>query len=79
MIIRVTQEHISMGKARESRKCPLALAIRDAITWKAVVVVGTTTFSIGEMWYNLPDTARSFRNDFDNGLPVFPFEFEADI
>jgi hypothetical protein len=84
MRIAVTADHIARGIPKDPRTCPVALAIRSALpSMKYISVVFSTAFllrdSMREYEAFLPEEVVIFVDDFDNGLPVFPFEFELDI
>jgi hypothetical protein len=84
MLIQVTQEDIDSGRRLlcgpewrpRSQYCPIALAIERAIC--APVWVGDTVwgFKGGPVNRTLPRAAAEWADDFDQGRPVAPFEFE---
>jgi hypothetical protein len=77
--IRVTADNIARGEPCSAGDCALSLAFRDA---GFDVSIGPETID----FYNhlkehvaellLPPIARDFRQLFDNGHPVAPFEFD---
>jgi hypothetical protein len=77
MIIQVTQSHIDAGVRGSATSDPVALALKDAGWEKAYVNV----FGIQrgpEKRYPLPEGMWKFMYDFDNGILVFPTEFELE-
>ena len=83
MKIRVTQEDIERGQARNCRKCPVALALRKHFSFAEVY--GTRWYggseSLGHRIRDLPRVAAAFIARFDGhkcGDPQ-PFEFELEL
>lgn len=74
MIIKVTKENIENGLQRDCRNCPIALAIFDST--KRIGYVGINCVTIGYDTIRLPFAAQTFRDRFDNGFRVEPFQFE---
>jgi hypothetical protein len=74
MQIRVTQEHIDRGLRCSPGRCPVALALRS--TLNKSVNVGKREAFIGDAIVKLPDAAKIFIHNFDERLPVKPFEFD---
>lgn len=79
--IRVTAEHIAQGVPCESYNCPIALAICEqwqpgasqASVWADAIV----SLPSGDSWTaKLPDAAFRWLTEFDEEVPVEPFEFE---
>lgn len=81
-IITVKQEHINEGKFRSPYSCPIAKALKEKqILFHGVTQEGidfTTSFA-DDTRVALPDEAIQFINDFDEHIPVKPFEFEINI
>ena len=85
--IKVTEQHISEGRAGDSALCPVALAIYDVVPESTSVIVhdsGLTTIdhdgyldNIYHYWVT-PGSAIQFIHDFDAGQAVKPFDFVAD-
>ena len=77
MKITVTQQHIDAGVRGSATSDPVALALKDA-GWEKVYV-NVFGIQLGkEKRYPLPEGMWKFMYDFDNGNPVFPFEFELE-
>lgn len=80
MLIRLTQDHINLGRQCESDRCPVALAIQDAGVPCQVGVfsiygpAGSTYWRVSQ-----PESVQQFRQDFDDGVFVEPFEFEFEV
>lgn len=81
--VEVKQEHIFHGRRGNCARCPIALAlqeqfavIRDRVAvmnqWLGVYCPSQVGFR-----YRLPPGATAFIEDFDDGVPVHPFTFEA--
>jgi hypothetical protein len=89
MTIRVTADHIKLGKPEECTKCPVALAILDAFPagTEALVNQDWATVKRGPddqfLDAELPQPAREFISAFDQPSewigpsPVRPFEFQV--
>lgn len=76
MKIQVTQEDIDQGTPSEVCACPIALAAKRVFAHREIAVLDIV-IQIGDRWeMALPDSAQKFIEEFDNGLPVTPFEFE---
>ena len=80
MKIEVPQEHIDNGTKNEPCHCPIALSVNETANTETAVVSGED-FSCGEgddfREYSLPQEARDFIKQFDDGELVHPFTFEA--
>ncbi len=75
--IQVTQKHIDEGVPGECDRCPIALAMHDAL--KLNVSVGDYDCWTDEyVEVELPKEAKIFVHDFDRLEPVHPFSFEID-
>jgi hypothetical protein len=79
-VIRVTADHIANGKRGRTDRCPIALAIRTQ--WPDVAVdvhpreaAAQDTVSFLRYRAMLPDEARDFVAEYDDGGDVDPFEF----
>lgn len=77
MKIAVTQAHIDAGEKQQCYRCPIALAIKDAVPLLAVEVA-IHEARIGGVYCFLPHEARQFIRAFDEYgcLFVRPFEFD---
>ena len=82
MRVKVTQDHIDRGLRSHTRCCPLALALQSA-TGNIYICVGSSlvwdTNKPGEIYGHISTRAEHFVEDFDNGEPVVPFEFELEM
>lgn len=88
MLIEVTQQDIDTGRARDCLMCPIALAVMRA-SGKKYASVSPYNFGCSDTdpdstrgrWkrYRMPVAARIFVSNFDRGLPVAPFSFEAEF
>jgi len=91
MKISVTQDHISAGKKEDCQKCPIALAITEALpgihvsvfgdlksTCNAPVEFRNAYVRLDGIAHYLPRDAASFIDDFDYSRKVHPFEFELE-
>ena len=76
--INITAEHIAKGFARDSGRCPVALAIRDAFPKAGNIAVTGLYIHMGLREHELPAEVQHFTWDFDAGRPVEPFTFELD-
>jgi hypothetical protein len=87
MRIEVTQEDIDAGKRADACDCPVALAICRASGFSVSVRYSTVYRLQSEIhaWDSraylgeLPNAARYFVVDFDEGRAVAPFAFDLDI
>ncbi len=84
-IIRVTQEDIDTSIIGSFSRCPIAQALKRELQEKEDVYVAIKTFRpifwIGEDVgpdILLPEETRKFICDFDEDLPVEPFEFQLE-
>lgn len=80
MEISVTKEDIKKGNQGHCRDCPIALAASrafgvDVLVRSRYVAVDAVPGGRNAI-YSLPENARNFINNFDNGRPVRPFRFE---
>lgn len=75
MKIKVTAEHIRRGLRGISFSCPISLALEDAGI-EELFVGKTVLFSFNKKEIPLSKEAQKFVYDFDNNLPIKPFEFE---
>jgi hypothetical protein len=84
--VTVTAAHIARGTREDSGKCPVALAIRDAIPGCGAVAVDASDIGIrpepGNRWVHFaaPASVAGFVWDFDDDGPeaVGPFTFTLD-
>lgn len=76
MNIHVTAQHIMNGQRADCRRCPVALALKDA-TGQRYAVSTRTYRSINDLAKNedLPAKARDWIEAFDSGHKVKPFTF----
>ena len=81
-VIRVTADHIARGKRHDAFLCPIALAACEQTGCEpGDLVVGDYIIApsrAGDISGHLPASACSFERDFDDGLPVEPFEFAVE-
>lgn len=76
MKVSVTREHIKKGLRFNYVRCPITLAIREALNTSDVFTFHNEV-KIKGIWFDLPDSARAFIHYFDTKKkPVEPFEFE---
>jgi hypothetical protein len=85
MKVVVGHEEIIRGEAGNPFCCPIALAINKIVrTNVAVTIMGVRDrFKVVKpyedfKYYALPIIARIFMDNFDNGVPVDPFQFEME-
>ena len=82
--IQVTQEDIKNGQPTRCLKCPLALAATRAFGHQ-IFVARYTMFSMdvnGKVNFHggkLPKEVTTWQWNFDNGIPVKPFDFEIEF
>ena len=86
--IKVTQEHIDLGKPGICDHCPIALAVREMCDSPSLHVdVSPRAMEIWEVEHPeaplllgfLPEEAVRFVREFDLGYTVDPFEFDIDF
>jgi hypothetical protein len=92
--VNVTQEHIDRGERNACAKCPVALALLAAIPGAGMSDVywgGADDEHVDAcaiVWIDgkrkalhlqLPQEASAFIAEFDDGLPVTPFTFTAEV
>ena len=82
MMIEVTQAHIDAGKRQRCTKCPVALAVKEALGVKLVkvgegIVIGRPYM----VELRTPDRVASFVGAFDRNQPfgIEPFSFDLGI
>ncbi len=74
MNIKVTQAHIEKGKRCNDWQCPIALAIIETDKfWN--VSVGDEEIILNDKKFTAPNLVKNFVFNFDQKLPVKPFEF----
>lgn len=79
-LVRVTADHIADGVPHNCEKCPIALAVTDALSLAGVPVevdaLEITAYRPGEVWSaTMPAIARAFLTHYDDAEPVAPFDF----
>lgn len=82
MRITVTQEHIDLGRRMRSKRCPIALAMRDAGLTKPRVLMSNVSWRVesGERLVRaMPMSAQQFRRIFDSYGQGQPFTFDLDV
>lgn len=76
----VTEQHIAHGVREDCARCPIALALRDAVPGGvgAVVVDGALQITHDGVWWSANHTATTvaFIRAFDDGDLVEPFEMD---
>lgn len=81
--ITVTAEHIAAGKQCDCVKCPVALAIKDALHPLSIDVQSDLiNFGLPGGRYSPvhpPEEVSYFVDEFDDGLPVEPFTFTLEL
>lgn len=75
MKIKVTQEHIDKGVVSNCNRCPVALAVQEALANDSATV-GSSFIHTGIKSIEMPEEVYNFVHDFDAFLSVKPFEFE---
>ena len=78
MIITVTADDIKRGNRQDCFECPVARAVRRAMSKSAWVGYFTMGWD-GSKARKLPKKVASFVSRFDSGKPVKPFSFEIDL
>jgi hypothetical protein len=79
MQIDVTQDDIADGERRNGEGCPIAIAANRAFGQCCEVGLTQIVLLADEMCYAIPDDARDFILDFDDGCLVRSFSFEATV
>lgn len=75
--IHVTAEDIAAGTRRDCETCPIAQALmRQGFT---DVSVSADSILFGPYWQPASDRVADFIHEFDEGLPVEPFDFDVEI
>jgi hypothetical protein len=74
----VTQHHIDYGKAKDCKKCPVALALRDAGLFEPSIGYETCYAGIGREEYHFPQWVGDKIATFDDEYIMAPFEFEIE-
>lgn len=77
--IRVEERHIKEGKPRKGNQCAVALAIKDRVKPDADIRVWGRWCFVGDRNIRLSKKVLLFVVNFDDGKPVKPFAFMADI
>ena len=82
MRIQVKNSHIRSGLSFDGEKCPVALAMREALPQFPHLAVGKTTWREYSLWnapkHELPDIVCQFIQQYDNNLVVQPFSFDIE-
>ncbi len=65
--IHVTKEHIAKGDKHDCRKCPVALAVKDAFPFAEIIDADLEKIRIDSRWFETPDKVARFMNRFDYG------------
>ena len=78
MLIRVTQDDIRNGVQCDAMLCPVALSLRRSLPGRTVTA-GEFTIYIDDGMYAAPVAVEEFIENFDDGAPVQPFEFELEL
>ena len=83
MRIQVTQAHIDAGKRKRCTKCPVALAVREALGIR-LVKVGFESIFLGRphmTHVRFPHEIEGFMLAFDDNWShgVTPFAFDLDV
>ena len=77
MKVQGTQDCIMRGKMGNSKLCPVALALRDALVGAEVEVYADNLYFNGHR-YALSDSIMLFTKTFDDGGEVNPFEIDTE-
>lgn len=75
MKVKVLQHHIDQGERRKHDNCPIVHAIREQYPDARGVSMNAYIEMDGQIWIP-PDNVREFVRNYDNDLPVEPFEFD---
>lgn len=77
MLVKVTEQDIAKGIAGDCLRDPIALALRriTGLPWR-VEQLYCYPDTKGRRPHQTPRQVNRFIEDFDNGKPVQPFEFE---
>ena len=82
--ISVTAGHIAKGKRRDCERCPVALAIRDALPDLIYARVGPVNIGLQReadedlTYFAFPPEVLDFVRDYDGRRGSRPFSFELD-
>lgn len=83
ILVKVTQEHIARGRARNCMLCPVALAVAQTLDGFDVDVYGTDVRFSSPSYTGGPRpssrltrSAQRFISRFDGDRPVKPFNFK---
>lgn len=77
--ISVTEADIAIGQRRNTRCCPIALAVRRQFDVNfSAVCVGCDKVHVGRRNFRMSGSARQFIMDFDRAKPVAPAMFELE-
>lgn len=75
----VRQDHITKGKLQNGSRCPLALALQEALQDPRMQVFCHMATRDRLTRYRLPKKACDFYHSFDRGDRVSPFSFDLDL
>ena len=83
--VQVTQDHITRGKRRIGYSCPVALALRDALSDDLLdsflgdlIYVGRWAASVGDFHYDLDSSLVNYIHAFDGGEIIAPVTLDVD-
>jgi len=76
MVINITEEHIAKGVRGDCGRCPVALAMKAAFGPAVRIRVSVFDYEVHSITRELPEKARRFIHNFDQGTEVQPFSFE---
>jgi len=81
MKIYVTQDHINRGLKSDCARCPVALALGEALNLphNRISVDPDEIWVGGEGVIETPPEVANFVYDFDEGKLVHPFEFDLEF
>jgi hypothetical protein len=75
LTVKVTEHHIARGIREDSRLCPVALALIQALGHKEVMV-GLHAIWVNDQIYNLDADTIKYIKDFDKGFKTSPTTLE---
>jgi hypothetical protein len=84
MVVEVTQKHINKGLRNDCRRCPIALALKDAglsdvVVMRSIVLIHPRRGSQYRYSCALPTSVSQFIESFDSIQGVEPFSFELEV
>jgi hypothetical protein len=80
--VAVTRLHAAMGRRADCYRCPICLAIADALPGsRPFVGPGSARLSMGESgeWFDLPDFVADATTRFDGWGKMDPFSFDWEL